>query len=53
MKIGDFYKFLFSCVEFKIAPDNKSFEVLVGGYPIKIDSTRIFKTEREFHDSYK
>lgn len=40
-------------VEFKIAPDNKSFEVLVGGYPIKIDSTRIFKTEREFHDSYK
>lgn len=40
-------------MEFKISPDNKNFEILVDGVPIKADSTRIFKSEREFHESYK
>ena len=40
-------------LELKIAPDNKSFEVLLMGYPIKIDSTRIYPSNFTFKDSYK
>ncbi|WP_027379184.1 DUF2931 family protein [Chryseobacterium daeguense] len=40
-------------LEFKIAPDNNSFEVLLMGYPIKIDSTRVYKSNFTFKDSYK
>jgi hypothetical protein len=40
-------------LELKIAPDNNSFEVLLGGRPIKIDSTRVYKSNFTFKDSYK
>lgn len=39
--------------EFKIAPDNSSFQVLLNGESFPVDSVRVFKTEREFHDSYQ
>jgi len=40
-------------LEFKIAPDNATFQILLNNEPFPVDSVRIFKTEREFHDSYK
>ncbi|GAA5098655.1 hypothetical protein GCM10023210_35060 [Chryseobacterium ginsengisoli] len=40
-------------LELKIAPDNKSFEVLLLGHPIKIDSTRVYTSNFTFKDSYK
>ncbi|MBT2621191.1 DUF2931 family protein [Chryseobacterium sp. ISL-6] len=40
-------------LEFKIAPDNSIFQVFLNGEPFPVDSVRIFKTEREFHESYK
>lgn len=40
-------------LEFKITPDNSGFQVSLNGEPFPVDSVRIFKTEREFHDSYK
>lgn len=40
-------------LELKIAPDNKSFEVLLEGYPIKVDSTRIYPSNFTFKESYQ
>ena len=40
-------------LEFKIAPDNNSFEVLLNNHPVSTDSIRVFKTSDEFNDSYK
>lgn len=40
-------------VEFKVAPDNRSFQILLNNEPLPTDSTRIFKTEHEYHESYK
>ncbi len=40
-------------LEFKIAPDNSGFQVYLNGESFPVDSVRIFKTEREFHDSYE
>lgn len=39
-------------LEFKIAPDNSNFEIFLNNEPLKADSTRIFKTEVEYMDSY-
>ncbi|REC43076.1 DUF2931 family protein [Chryseobacterium sp. 5_R23647] len=39
-------------LEFKIAPDNNSFEIFLNDQPLKADSTRVFKTESEYKDSY-
>lgn len=39
-------------LEFKIAPDNSNFEIFLNNEPLKADSTRIFKTEVEYRDSY-
>jgi hypothetical protein len=40
-------------LEFKIAPDNSSFEVFLNNHPVPTDSIRIFKTNDEFNESYK
>lgn len=40
-------------LEFKIASDNSSFEVLLNNYPVPTDSIRVFKTNDEYNDSYK
>lgn len=40
-------------LEFKIAPDNSSFEVLLNNHPVPTDSIRVFKTNNEYNDSYK
>lgn len=37
----------------KLAPDNSSFEVLINGQLLKTDSTRVFKSETKYKDSYK
>lgn len=39
-------------LEFKIAPDNSTFEIFLNNEPLKADSIRIFKTEVEYRDSY-
>ncbi len=41
-----------SRLEFRIAPDNSNFEIFLNNEPLKADSTRIFKTEVEYRDSY-
>jgi hypothetical protein len=40
-------------LDFKVAKDNSSFDISINNQPIKADSIRIFRTEREFHDSYQ
>jgi hypothetical protein len=40
-------------LEFKIAPDNSSFELLLNNEPFKADSLRVYKSELTFKDSYK
>ncbi|WP_312902080.1 DUF2931 family protein [Chryseobacterium taichungense] len=40
-------------LEFKIASDNSSFEVLLDNHPVPTDSIRVFKTNDKFNDSYK
>ncbi|WP_228377048.1 DUF2931 family protein [Chryseobacterium sp. FH2] len=40
-------------LEFKVSQDNSSFQILLNGEPLPADSTRVFQTEREFHESYK
>ncbi|WP_306622396.1 DUF2931 family protein [Chryseobacterium ginsenosidimutans] len=40
-------------LEFRIAPDNNSFQVLLMGSPIKIDSTRVYKSNQSFKKSNK
>ncbi|WP_228452214.1 DUF2931 family protein [Chryseobacterium sp. c4a] len=39
-------------IEFKIAPDNDSYEVFIDNQPLKMDSMRIFKDNYEYKDSY-
>lgn len=40
-------------LDFKVAKDNNSFDISINNQPVKADSIRIFKTDREFHDSYQ
>jgi len=40
-------------LEFKIAPDNNSFELLLNNTPFKADSLRVYKSVLKFKDSYK
>ncbi len=40
-------------LEFKIAPDNDSFEIVLNGQKFKADSLRLYKSERKFKESYK
>ncbi len=40
-------------LEFKISPDNSSFQILLNGELLPADSIRVFKSERDFHESYK
>ncbi|GAA4152185.1 hypothetical protein GCM10022217_06760 [Chryseobacterium ginsenosidimutans] len=40
-------------LDIKIAEDNNSFQVLINDLPIKIDSTRVYKSNFTFKDSYK
>lgn len=40
-------------LEFRIEQNNNNFEVLLNGQQLGIDSTRVFKSEREFKESYK
>lgn len=47
-KVGDHAR-----LEFKIASDNSSFELLLDNHPVPTDSIRVFKTNDEFNDSYK
>lgn len=39
-------------LKFKIAPDDSGFEILLNNELLKADSTRVFKTEVEYRDSY-
>ena len=41
-----------SQLQFKIAPDNSGFTIVLNNESLKADSTRIFKTEVEYRDSY-
>ena len=40
-------------LEFEIAPDNDSFEIVLNGQKFKADSLRLYKSERKFKESYK
>lgn len=40
-------------LEFKIASDNSGFQIFLDHKPLEADSTRVFKTNDEFNDSYK
>jgi len=40
-------------LDFKIAPDNNSFEVLLNNESLKADSLRVYKSDKTFKDSYK
>ena len=42
-----------SKLEFKIASDNSSFQILLNNQPLPVDSIRIFQTNEKYNDSYK
>lgn len=40
-------------LDFKIAPDNNSMQIMIDNQPIPVDSTRIYKSDFKFKESYK
>lgn len=42
-----------SKLEFKIASDNSSFQILLNNQPLPVDSIRVFQTNEKYNDSYK
>lgn len=42
-----------SKLEFRIASDNSSFQVLLNNQPLPVDSIRVFQTNEKYNDSYK
>lgn len=40
-------------LEFKIAPDNNNYEILLNGEPFKADSLRVYNSNFTFKESYK
>lgn len=40
-------------LDFKIALDNNSMQIMINNQPVEVDSTRIYKSEFKFKESYK
>lgn len=40
-------------LDFKIAPDNNSMQIMINNQPVEVDSTRIYKSDFKFKESYK